>query len=195
MNTFRWSILFVLFAAIFFISCENDMKEVNEITRKPGPQAGEVVKQLDVVYTDSGQVKMHLMAPVMRHYNINIKDPYEEFTEGVFIEFYNDKGEVKSTLKARFALRYDQSKKMEARDSVDVVNEKGERLKTNHLVWNEETRKIKTNGYVMITTPRETLYGKDGMEANEDFSEWEIFGPIGKAQFEEAQDSTTKRSE
>ncbi len=159
-------------------SCENDMKEVNEITKKKASLPGEIAKHIDIVYTDSGKVKMHMTAPIMKHFNINIKEPYEEFSEGVFIEFFNDKGEVKSTLTSKYAIRYDQTKKMEAKNEVVVVNEHGEQLFTNDLIWDETTRKIKTIGRVKVVTKKETLDG-EGLDANEDFSEWEILKPIG----------------
>ena len=160
-------------------SCENDMKEVNEITKKKESLPGEVAKQLDIIYTDSGHVKMHMTAPLMKHYTINVKDPYQEFPEGVFIEFFTAKGEIKSTLKSKYAIRYDQTKMMEAKKDVVVVNEFGEKLNTNDLIWNENTRKIKAVGHVMVTTRKETLHGQ-GLNANEDFSEWEILKIHGK---------------
>jgi LPS export ABC transporter protein LptC len=184
---FRCTIIAVM---ILFFSCENDINEVNKITKKPEPYASEVIKQLDIIYSDSATVRMHMMAPVMKHYVAYIKDPYEELPEGVYIEFFNDSARVKSTLKANYAIRYDQTHYMEARNHVVVVNENGEQLFTEHLIWDESARKIKTNGYVKIVTQKETLEGS-GMVANEDFSEWEILNPKGLSEFET--DSITNR--
>ena len=62
---------------------------------------------------------------------------------------------------------------MEAKYKVEVTNENGEILRTEKIIWDEENRRIYTNEYVEITTKREILKGT-GMEANQDFSEWEI---------------------
>ncbi len=166
--------LFILF------SCSNDIHEVQEITRKPGTIPGEIVKEMDVLYTDSGMVRMHMKAPLMKHYNLNEKDPYEVFPHGIYVEFFNESGEVRSILKADSAIRFDLTKKMEAWGHVEAKNEKNDRLYTHHLIWDEVSRKIKSTHNVKIVANKDTLYGK-GMEANEDFSEWEILKPIGKS--------------
>lgn len=187
--SFRVAGALCIFSLAFFLgSCENDMNEVNQITKKPEPYASETIKELDIIYTDSGLVRMHMKAPLMKHYVANIKDPYEELPEGVYIEFFNDSNQVKSTLKANYAVRYDQTHFMEAKRHVVVVNENGEQLFTEHLIWDETSRKIKTNGPVKIITNKETLEG-DGMIANEDFTEWEILRPKGHGDFDTGKDS------
>ena len=193
MNSFtsNFSAVVIGICLLFVLpSCENNIKEINEITKKKETLPGEIAKQLDIIYTDSGRVKMHMTAPIMKHFNINIKDTYEEFPEGVFIEFFNETGEVKSTLQSKYAIRYDGTKKMEAKNEVMVINEFGEKLNTNHLIWDENTRKIKTNGHVKVTTKKEILDG-EGLNANEDFSEWEITKPSGHTSMENT-DSTKK---
>jgi len=167
------------------------MKEINEITKKEDVYPSEIIKGLDIIYSDSAVVKTHITAPLMKHFTVNIKEPYEEMPEGVYIEFFNEKNEVKSTMKAKYAIRYDQTKKMEARDHVVVVNENGETLLTDQLVWDELTRKIKTYSKVTICTKKDTIRGS-GMEANEDFSEWEITKPVGNFG---VNDSTEKKND
>lgn len=172
-------ILMVLLSVSFF-SCENDLKQVELLTQKGKVVPTESSTNFNVLYTDSGAMQFRLKAPIMEHYLVGVKDPYSEFAKGVYVEYYNYNNEVKSTIKANYAIRYDVSKKMEAKNKVEIVNADGEKLKTDHIVWDEEKHKIYTDKYVEITTKRETIKGT-GMEANEDFSNWEIKNVIGTA--------------
>ena len=55
-----------------------------------------------------------------------------------------------------------------------VVNEKGEQLNTEHLVWDEKQEKLLSDEFVKITTKDEIIFG-NGFEANQDFSKYRIF--------------------
>ena len=46
---------------------------------------------------------------------------------------------------------------MEARKNVVVVNEKGETLNTEHLIWDERSEKLKSDEFVKITRKDEII--------------------------------------
>jgi len=96
-------------------------------------------------------------------------------------EFFNDSAQVKNTLTARNARWYEQEGNILIRDSVVIINDKGERLDTEELVWNKSIEKFFTEKPVRITTATHVIYGK-GMEANQDFSLYKIFNPTGNVQ-------------
>jgi hypothetical protein len=54
-----------------------------------------------------------------------------------------------------------------------VINEKGDKLNTEHLMWDKKKRMIYSNAFVKITTADEVIYG-DGLEANESFTKYKI---------------------
>ena len=149
------------------------MKVIEQLSGNGKIMPSETSVNLNLLYTDSGKMQFRLKAPSMEHYVIGVKDPYSEFPKGVYIEYYDDLNRVKTILKSNYAIRYDNSKKMEARYKVEVVNENGEVLKTEKIIWDEEINKIFTDEYVEIKTKKEVIKGK-GMEANQDFSQWEI---------------------
>jgi lipopolysaccharide assembly outer membrane protein LptD (OstA) len=60
-----------------------------------------------------------------------------------------------------------------------VVNQKGERLTTDELIWDEEKKIIYSNTFVKIATEDEVMYGK-GMIANQNFSDYTIKNITGK---------------
>ena len=172
-KSFLYNSLFLFFGIFIFTSCENDMKVIEQLSGNGKIMPSETSVNLNLLYTDSGKMQFRLKAPSMEHYVIGVKDPYSEFPKGVYIEYYDDLNRVKTILKSNYAIRYDNSKKMEARYKVEVVNENGEVLKTEKIIWDEEINIIFTDEYVEIKTKKEVIKGK-GMEANQDFSQWEI---------------------
>lgn len=176
--------LFVLMLTAFFTSCENNLQEVALLTQKGKIVPTETSTQLNILYTDSGATLFRLKAPIMDHYVIGVKVPYSEFLKGIYIEHYGKDNSVSSTIKANYAIRYDVSHKMEAKYKIEIVNVDGEKLNTEHITWDEEKHKIYTDAYVEITTKREIIKGT-GMEANEDFSEWEIKNVSGTLPLDE----------
>lgn len=174
------SIIFLFFFSIWLgiTSCLNDAKEIEKVTQKEAVFPTEQGKKVEILYTDSGQVKVRLTSPVLNDYTYNVKEHYTEMPKGLYIEFFNDSNQVKTTLKANYGIKYEQSKKVEVRYKVVVTNANGEILNTEQLFWDETTRKIYTKEFVKITTKKEVLKG-NGLEANEDFTEWEIQNPVG----------------
>ena len=64
-------------------------------------------------------------------------------------------------------------------NDVEVVNEKGEKLNTEKLIWDERKELLSSDQFVKITTPEEIIMGK-GFEANQDFSRYKIFNVTGR---------------
>jgi capsular polysaccharide biosynthesis protein len=54
-----------------------------------------------------------------------------------------------------------------------VVNSKGEKLKTEHLIWDRRKRRIYSNVYTQIIKPNRILEG-NSFESNETFTEYKI---------------------
>jgi LPS export ABC transporter protein LptC len=163
-------LLFIFAFALAFASCENDPVEVNLVGAVAnGPvQSG---KDVELIYSDSAKIKVKLFAPQLDKYEGD--NPRNELPKGVKVEFFDDRMQVKTKLTANYGIQYEREKKVEVKNDVVVVNEKGEQLNTEHLVWDEQTRKIYTEAFVKITTASEVIFG-EGLEANEDFSTYTI---------------------
>ena len=52
-------------------------------------------------------------------------------------------------------------------------------LKTEFLIWNELDRRVKTSGFVHITTPRENIQGYN-LDADENLENYEIAQVTGQ---------------
>ncbi|HRC91801.1 MAG TPA: LPS export ABC transporter periplasmic protein LptC [Bacteroidia bacterium] len=169
------------FIPVFFIisllmmSCENDIEQVKLVTGNV-VEPIESAKGLEILYSDSGKVKVRISAGEMNRY-LQPK-PITEMPKGVKIDFFDDNLKVTSTLTSDYALRDDFNKNMEAKKNVEVVNVKGEKLMTEYLKWDEKTGLISSPEFVKIITADEIIYG-NGFESNQDFSRYKIFNIKG----------------
>ena len=85
---------------------------------------------------------------------------------------------VKAAKKANYAIKFEEDNRMEVMNDVVVVNRFGEKLNTEHLIWEANTDRIHTDEFVKITTKDEIIYG-DGLEANQDFTKYKILNIKG----------------
>jgi LPS export ABC transporter protein LptC len=179
-------ILFLLFLG--FTACENDIAIVNSITsanEKLLPL--ESSKNVEFLYSDSAIVRAKLTSPQIDRYAG--KKPYLELPKGMNIIFYKVDKSQQSKLTANYGIAYDNGngimEKMEAKGNVIVINEEGEQLNTEHLIWNALTKKIYTDAFVKITTKDQVIMG-NGMEADQDFSNYKIKDVTGVISINEA---------
>lgn len=172
-----WYRLIVLpvFLIVLLTACKDEIKKT-VLLGVPDKLPIETVTNLELIYSDSAKVKVKLKAPLSKTFEL--PKYYTEFPKGVDADFFDDSMHVNSKLTADYAIRYEDEGRMEAQKNVVVINKKGEKLNTEHLIWNEKTHKITTPDAVKITTGDEILYG-DGLEANEDFSKYRILKPKG----------------
>lgn len=181
----------LLILLLGFSACENDIALVNSITAEDELPV-ESGKNVEYIYSDSAIVRAKITAPQLDRY-VGKKN-YMELPKGMHIIFYNTKQVEETNLTADYGIGYDDGtgmNKMEARRNVCVINEKGDRLNTEHLIWDAVTRKIYTKEFVKITTKDETIWG-DGLEADQDFSKYTILHPKGSISVDDS-DSTTQK--
>lgn len=167
------SILFLLMVSVFIIcSCETDRNEIMALGKKT-VMPDLTGKGVTMLYSDSTVLKIKLQTPQMQKYEKGVKEAVTIMPKGLFVIFYDDKGKEATTLKADYGVKYEVSKRMEVRYNVEVVNVNGEKLNTEHLVWDENKKKIISDAFVKITTAKNIIMGK-GLESNQDFTQYEI---------------------
>lgn len=165
-------IAFLGAVALFFASCTNDLKDVMALPRNH-LSPSQVGDSITMLYTDSAQLKIMLKANRMLLFNKNVSEPFTVLPKGVFVTFFDEDEKVSATLRANYGVRYDLTKRMEAKYAVEVVNKDGVKLETEKLIWDERTQKIHTDAFVKITTDKEIIMGK-GMVSNQDFTKYEL---------------------
>jgi LPS export ABC transporter protein LptC len=162
--------------SLSLVACENDIDVVNSITSATENKLPlESSKNVEFLYSDSAVVRAKLIAPQIDRYGG--KKQYLELPKGMNVVFYQADKTEQTKLTANYGIGYDNGtgvmEKMEAKGNVIVINEKGDRLNTEHLTWNVLTKKIYTDDFVKITTKDQVIWG-DGMDADQDFSKYEI---------------------
>lgn len=155
-----------LACCVFLCACENDEQEVNNLfKRKVGR---EEAKEVVITFTTGGKTKAILTAPLM--YRVEDTVSYVEFPKTLEVNFYNEEGIADSKLTALYA-RYKESENIVfLKDSVKVVNIKGEKLDTDEMYWDRSRTgyEFYTEKPVRIRTLTHIINGV-GMEASQDF--------------------------
>jgi len=164
-------VLFCMIAA-----CKNDPDEIRALTGRSNNQEDRA-EDVTFIYSKDGKIKMRVSAREFVR-NESAKPPYIDMNRDLKAEFYDDSGNVDNVLTADSCRYYEAQGNVLVWDSVQIVSKKGQRLNTSELVWNQSIQKFFTEKPVRITTPTEVLYG-DGMEANSDFSWYQITKPTG----------------
>ena len=166
MKHFRLFVILLLLGT----SCVNDLEKVKIISSK-GHFPTESLKDAVVYYSDSAIVKVKLKAPKMDHFAG--ENPYIELPEGIDLIFFDTNNETISHLTANYAISYEKKGTMEAKGNVVLINEIGEKLNTEYLIWNQKEAKIFSDKFVKITTKDEIIMG-EGFESNESFTNFKI---------------------
>ncbi len=153
------------------------MAEVKEIVSKEEAD-NEVMNDVQMLYSDSAIVRVSIEGSVLlRH--VERADPYDEFPNGVRIEFFDQHGRTQSLLTAKYAVRYEKKEEVIARDSIVWFDKEGKMLESEELIWDQKEEIVYSNKFVAITQPEEVVYGY-GFEAKQDFSWWTIRSTGGR---------------
>ena len=170
---------FVLAISLILGACTNDLSEVKDTISNNENEFNETGKNVRIVFSENAQPSIIIEAEeAIRH---SVDDPYTEFTKGMKLSVYNDEGEIESTLTANYGRMNDGSTQMIAKDDVVVINESGEQLNTEDLIWDQEEAIIRSDGFVKISTPTEIIYG-NGFISNDNFTDYTIFRITGTVQ-------------
>lgn len=164
-------------------SCSHTSDDIRKVTERTLDYPTEHGFDIVLVYTDSAKKTAELEAPEVLRYAL-AEEPYVEYPQGVHVVFYNDSGFVKSTIDSEYAIQYDATGITEARKNVVVVNAKGEELKTEHLVWDENTEEIYSEEFVRITTMDKYIEGY-GFRADQTFENWSMSKVSGTIQLKD----------
>jgi len=164
-----------LYPGIFFClalgSCKNKMSDIEQIVGKNALKEDKA-DEVTIIYSEGGKVKFKLYTRELIRNEV-ARPPFADLRNGLKLESFNDSLQVESTLTARYARYYERQQNVLLRDSIVVVNKKGDRLSTEELVWNQQLKKFYTEKPVSIRTATQVIYG-DGLEANQDFSWYQI---------------------
>lgn len=162
-------------------SCENDIEEVNALSA----QKKEPIRRginIELIHSEKALLKMRLSAPLMEEF-VGEKS-YTEMSKGIVVNLFDSLQNVSTKLTANYAIHKTSENIMEAKNDVVVINEKGDKLNTEHLIWQQDSSRIFTHEFVKITTKDEIIMGQ-GLESNENFTKYKILKIKGTIQLKD----------
>ncbi len=167
----------ILSILILLISCnseETNTFSAGDLTDKPEQSIAKInVKFVDSIFTkaelfaDSGYTYSNKKITLLKH---NLKVYF--FSQNSFKRL--------SVLKADSAIIEDNTNDMTAFGNVEVVSDSNfTKLETSKLKWNNKERKLFSDEFVRITSPKEIIKGF-GFESNEKLTYYKIYKVIGE---------------
>ncbi|WP_297088711.1 LPS export ABC transporter periplasmic protein LptC [uncultured Draconibacterium sp.] len=173
---FRIAVLTMGTAILFFACKKNDIEKIKAFS---SPEELPVLEatNFETLSTDSGTVRFLLQAKKLLRFE-NEGKTYHEFPEGLLLIKYDEEKNVISSIKADYAKEFIKEERWEAKNNVIVTNEKGDSLKTEHLIWEEKNEKIYTEEYVQIVSADKIITGT-GLTSDQNMLNWKIKDPKG----------------
>lgn len=182
---FIYSYFFIAIAITILVSsCSNDPEQIRQLTESRNLKEDRA-KGITAIYSKNGIVKAQLSAALYVK-NPAAKMPYTDLNKDIKVDFYGDSGQVAHQLTADSCRFYDNDGNALIWGNVTIKSTKGASLYTEELVWHRNTEHFFTEKPVKIVTGNETLYGT-GLEANQDFSWYQITNPTGSVRVQKAE--------
>ncbi|MBL7743197.1 MAG: LPS export ABC transporter periplasmic protein LptC [Chitinophagaceae bacterium] len=174
LKIFYYTAAFVI-SCFFLWSCENDPKQIDELTRKVTEV--EEARNIESFLSQDGKMKAKLTAPIMLR--VMSDTIYVEFPNSLHVDFYNDSTRIESWLDSKYGKYFENLDKVYLRDSVVVINIKGDTLKCPDLWWDQNTKLFYTDKYAEYHAKGKNIYGGKGLEATQDMSSVTFKEPTG----------------
>ncbi len=169
--------LLFLFTVTLLVACVNDLESIQKVTYDPkAPE--EAIKNLHVLYNDSGCARVEVFAQYAESYSNPEQVTY--LKDGIKVNFFGEDGHIVSTLTALSGEINSDKKIMQVRDSVQLINHrKKQRLETESLQWDQTDSSIYSHSTVLVRSPQGILFG-EGIRTKQDFTSYEFLRPSGK---------------
>ena len=173
----RMTRLLLLFVCVIVFACNGtDTKEPLEYK---GPLSE--FEDVEMYYSENDKVKVKMTAELLYEFESGDR----EFPNGVYMEFFDEAGNMESTLKANHAFYFKKDDLWRGRGAVEVKNIlKNEQLNTEELFWKPKEQKIYNDVFVTIKRQGDVLYG-EGLEANQDMTDYLIKKPGAEFELKE----------
>jgi len=161
-----------------FVSCqENDIKQVNKITKVDNAPVM-TAQILKVDYTENGKLVYTMTSPVTKKYDQ--PEAKTEFPRGFNVVFYDSLQHQRGTARANYGLSHDLTQILELKGNVIIVNNQDKtRIETEHMFWDRRNKTITGEQAVKIVTA-DRVFTAIGFKSNEDLSQRELLHPTGE---------------
>jgi len=122
-------------------------------------------------YSDSGVVRYFLKTPKLLIFSQE-KSPYKEFPEGFHLQQFNESKKIISELSANYGKNLEHEQKWIATGNVVMVNDKGDTLRTEELIYLIKEDRIFSEKFVSIKKGDQDITGTGGFESDSQMRKW-----------------------
>ena len=164
----------VLLLAMLF-SCDNDNTTEQLLKRNIKPDA--IGKKINLIYTDSGKVRVNLKSPVMLDYG-NLYFPFRKFPNGVVVDFFEN-DTTKNRVEADSAIIYNKTNLVELRNNVKITTTDSTILETDKLFWDRSIEWLYTESSYTLRLSNGTVNDGVGFDANQNFTNFNSRNNVG----------------
>lgn len=160
------------------MGCERQVM-TTATSQQEGSAPEREVSGVDYAISYEGQPRMQVRAPYMAEY-IEEDSAYTVLsgtpdgdTGRVQVVIFDSAGSLSATIWASRVVHDEDTDLYEATGDVEVTTPEKRRLESEHLAWYEAERRVRTPGFVKITTPTEQIQGYK-LNADEDLSRYTL---------------------
>jgi LPS export ABC transporter protein LptC len=174
------AILFVLFIS----ACKNDLEQVKAITDnnlEPVQTSNNAV----YMFSEKGERQSRLEANLLQQFDPEGDEDYMLASNGFRLVFFDSLKSEDAHVTARFGKFEEKKRRFTAWDSVVLVNELGEKLETEEIVYLVDSARITSDKQVKITMEGGTVLRGKGLVSNDNFTQYRILQPSGEILLDE----------
>jgi LPS export ABC transporter protein LptC len=173
------TLFFLALCIMGMISCENDIRDIEAIDRKVDNV--DRYKDIKITYSDSAKIRVAITAALMESHFETGGIQEDHFPKGVYVEFFDERGDPTSWLSAKTAYQYHQKNLIVVRDSVALYSIEGDTLRTEELIWNSKEERIFTPGYFRYMSQDKVITGRK-FDSDQNFSQYSYENMSGQIQ-------------
>ena len=175
-DNIRFKNIALLFVAAMFFSCNNTLKEVQDLdTASYAPMS--IAENINTKYTDSGRLTSILISPKMLNFT-NREFPFYEFPEGIDLTLFDDKMN-KNTVTADKAIVYSKTDLIDLQGNVVLTTATNDTLFTEQLFYDQKKEWLFTNFPVKFRT-KDYVTNGNGFDSNKNVTNAQLLEVNGR---------------
>lgn len=157
--------------------CKEERKVDVAAGLNPEKMATMTTKNISTLISDSGVIQYKIVAPIWKVYD-QIDTPYWIFPEGLYLQKYDRKFNVISTVAADSARYFKDRKLWKLMGRVELTKVPKDLFQSAELFWDQKTNKIYSDSFIHIETATHVLEGI-GFISNDKLTEYRVIKPMG----------------
>jgi len=142
----------LLLGMLVLFSCGNDINDIKEVSAKEFENPEQVTTNVDIMYSDSAFVRVHLVTPKMIEYKDTAEVVSHRITpNGIKITFFDTTRQELATIVADSSIQYPKTSIFEFHHNVVVTTPQGKTFKSEELIWDQTAKRIFSNQPSQLT--------------------------------------------